>query len=96
MDMHDIRAITPPGPYPGFMPLVVNWEVFSEECRDLCGGKDDDFEEPFMNGVVAPMVQSWECRRGGDMEQAIYLARCIEAPDWRRACVEWLNRRVDK
>jgi thymidylate synthase len=83
-----------PGPYPGFQPLVKDWRVFRAECQLLCEGQDDDFTEPFFDGTVAPMVQSWEWYKRGDMERALYDARCIDAPDWRKATVEWYTRRI--
>ena len=46
-----------------------------------------DFLTPFFKFVVTPMYLAHQTRD-------IDTARLISAPDWRKACVEWLERRV--
>lgn len=45
------------------------------------------FKTPWFRGVVKPMMTAWN-------ERSVETARGIIAPDWRRACVEWLERRA--
>lgn len=46
-------------------------------------GYADNFESSFFRGTVAPMLLAHKTREMTD----------IEAPDWRKACAEWLGRR---
>lgn len=41
-----------------------------------------------------PLVVSNWYWRAGDFDSALHWAGRIDAPDWRRACTEWLNRRT--
>jgi hypothetical protein len=50
------------------------------------------YGDVFFSSVAMPMYQAWDERknkRGNGLEWA----RLIAAPDWRRACVEWIVRR---
>lgn len=53
------------------------------------------FKDVFFSSVVWPMWRSWRARKdktGTGLEDA----RLIAAPDWRRACVDWIVRREAK
>lgn len=80
-------------PYPTRIPID-NPDDFYEDCLDLCDGKVDYFVTPFFDGVVAPVVQSWQAWKAGNREEAVRLAQCIEADDWRIAVTEWYGRRM--
>lgn len=54
-----------------------------------------NFEDVFFSTVALPMYAAWKERkekRGSGLDWA----RLIAAPDWRRACVEWILRREAK
>jgi thymidylate synthase len=61
--------------------------------------------DPFFRKVVKPMHRAyWQYRKGNGvntevrqeyLESALRIASEIEALDWRKACVEWLQRRLD-
>lgn len=91
----EARSVQPVGKYPGFMPLVKNPWAFLIDCEELCAGKVDDFAEPFFDDVVAPMIQSWQKYKEGDLPGAQYDASCIAAPDWRIATTEWYGRKAN-
>lgn len=83
--------------YPGFQPLVAPGEdaaLFRAECVQLVGGKLDGFQSRFLEDTVEPVYASWREWKGGDKEEALEIARSIEANDWRRAVVSWYNRRM--
>lgn len=56
------------------------------------------FTDPFFRKVAAPMLLAWEQWKDKDdpnrVHKAIALTDRIAATDWRKACREWLERRV--
>lgn len=94
------RSVTP---YPMYLPRPKNqpllvegetYEDFIQDCECFITGQDDDFRTEFFDGTVAPLIQGWhKWRRDGDLDGAIYDASCVEADDWRKACVQWLKRK---
>lgn len=70
-----------------------DFEVFDEEVANfLTMPLSVDSKIPFLRNVAVPMYASWHARKqkhGNGIRQA----EMIEAPDWRRACVEWIERR---
>lgn len=78
--------------YPTPAPLVKNPQAFLDDCADMVTGEDDVFREPFFDGTVAPMLQSWAKWKDNKPTDALYLASCIDADDWRRATSEWYKR----
>lgn len=76
--------------------LVQDPMRFLAECEALVAGKQDFFEEPFFDGTVAPMVQSWDEYKGGNIKEALHLASCIDADDWRYATIKWYERAKEK
>ena len=43
--------------------------------------------------TALPMVEAWNFYKNKEFEHAIAQASTIQAPDWRKACIEWLERR---
>jgi thymidylate synthase len=88
-------------PYPGHRALVNDPASFDEEVRFYCDlvqeGKPElytpGFKNTFFTDTAAPMYMANVARVMGGVDQAILIAGTIAAPDWRRACVEWLERR---
>lgn len=90
-------------PYGGFAvppkdrpPMVLNWRTFLKECEELCNGKQQGFTEPFLEETVEPVWASWREWKAGNYQEAIDIAECIEAYDWRLAIVQWYNRALFK
>lgn len=52
------------------------------------------YRSDFFGLTVERMANAWKYHKAGFTVSAIETAKQIEAPDWRRACVEWLERRV--
>jgi hypothetical protein len=46
--------------------------------------------------VAVPMYHAWRAYKNGDYGVALRSARAIAAKDWQRACVEWLQRAIDR
>lgn len=86
-------------PWPGYQSLVCTGspdyaETFRAECRALCGGKTEGFSSPFLEDTVEPVYTSWRQWKAGDKDDALYIASCIEAADWRQAVMDWYKRRM--
>lgn len=86
-------------PWPGRQPLVCAGKTeyadeFRAECVELCNGKQQGFSSPFLEDTVEPVWYSWRKWKEGDQEEALYVASCIEAADWRIAVTDWYDRRM--
>ncbi len=49
--------------------------------------------DPFLREIVLPLAAAHEAYKEGDHSSAWSLASEIAAPDWRTACIEWMQRR---
>lgn len=70
---------------------------FLDECCAIAQGTKgagDEFRSPFLNDTVEPVMASWEEWKAGNKGDALEVAACIEANDWRRAVVAWYKRRM--
>lgn len=91
-----------PDPYEAYglqpVPLVDDWTEFDAELRiffdwlhkgeSFMGYKNSIFPE-----TAIPMVEAWWLWKEQMINEAIEKANLIKAPDWRKACVEWLQRK---
>lgn len=84
--------------YPETYPILStpwkNWLKEAEEFVDK--GNTKLYSDPFFNEVASPMLQSWYAYKEEDLETAMHCAQNILALDWRAACREWLERRLEK
>lgn len=70
--------------------------------RDLRTFMSDEWDSPdqyndiFFRDVAYLARDSYACYKRGDLVTAISVASRIAAPDWRAACVQWLDRRERK
>lgn len=53
----------------------------------------DSVSNEFLLRTVNPMLMSHKAYKSGDFGSAIQMAECMEADDWKTACIEWLERR---
>jgi len=58
--------------------------------------KAENFSDPFFQGTAIVMRLAHAAYKRKDYNTALALARDIAAPDWRRACVMWLDRRWER
>lgn len=75
-------------------PLVTNAGKFDKELTAFLNEEKCDYKNTFFTEVADPMRRAWRVWKGGDVKDAIIVATEIKADDWRKACVEWLYRRV--
>ena len=56
------------------------------------------YTDPFFKKVAVPMLQAWQAWKDPDKNdkglRAYTLAESIAATDWKKACIEWLKRRM--
>ncbi len=78
--------------------LVDDWPTFDEELRIFFdwlhkGESFMGYKNHVFPTTAIPMVEAWWLWKGKMINEAIDKAREIEASDWRKACVEWLERK---
>ena len=87
------------------LPLITHpMTVYAEADRFLADPLDElgpmfpktDFyyRNPLFRAVALPMYRAWKAHKDG-LDRAVDVFE-IEAPDWQRACAEWLQRREAK
>ena len=64
---------------------VVEFKAFDETPR---------MQNTFLTYTALPVAAAHALYREGNMPDALAIASTIQAADWKRACVEWLQRRV--
>jgi hypothetical protein len=75
--------------YNEFEPFNQDLGLFFNGSGELC---ERPFETLFFRQTVVPMHNSWRLRKAG-VDDGWLSANAIYAPDWRKACCEWLERR---
>lgn len=87
------------------VPLVKNPAKFEQELPLFVGafnGEEEPWscvphwEEPFFQDVAAPALSAFRRHRQGRTQEAMEFVEQIESDDWRVACREWIQRRIDK
>jgi hypothetical protein len=79
-------------------PLVSDLARFDAELPWVLEGLSTSktIKEPFFRDTVVPMTRAFNAYQKEALVEAVELAKSITAPDWRRACVDWLTRRAIK
>ena len=75
-------------------PLVTKAKVFDQELVEWFNDPMRLYTNIFLTTTATPALKAYESFRQGDLERALYLCRTIKSPDWRIACVEWIERRI--
>ena len=52
-----------------------------------------EYKNSVFNKTAMPMVEAWWLYKEGLLPDAIDMAKTIKATDWRKVCVEWLERK---
>ena len=89
------------GGYPGTMPLVTDPATFDGEVaayvHDPSLATLDEFHNRFLSHTAWPMyMANMERKAGNTATSAMTWAYKIEAPDWRKATIAWLERKAKK
>lgn len=81
-----------------YEPGGANLVEFLLECELLAAHPASGYApvHPFLRDVFRPMMLAHYAYKQDQLEAALACARTILAPDWRVACVLWLQRRADK
>jgi hypothetical protein len=79
-------------------PLVTNPETFDEELRHWLSpptavNTSDKYKNSYIEKTATPMYLSWGAWKDKNLELAMDYAKQINDRAWRRACMEWLERR---
>jgi hypothetical protein len=83
-----------PAPYPGTMPLVKEPSTFLREVEEWL---DDKGPTTMLNPWLANFGaarNAWRAWKGRHHKLALDYARTMPAPDWKAACVAWLERHI--
>ncbi len=56
--------------------------------------REAKFVDHWFLTTVMPLVEAHDLWKEGDKEDAFWMANKIESSDWRRACQEWIQRRL--
>lgn len=78
------------------IPLVeaISAEAWLEECANFCEGPDSfKFKAPFFNYVARPLWNAHGAYKNKMYGIALKAANECQAPDWKLAAREWLERR---
>lgn len=92
--IHDDYRLPDMRPFPLVSTELAQWD---EDLREFMGDPMGDtvYADPFFGGVAAPMYTAWYEWKQKDLHHALTAANHIIAPDWRQACVAWLERRKE-
>lgn len=79
--------------------MNTEWETWNADLQMFMDeGSVPGFKDSFFRRVVSPMEEAWFTYKNKEnpnrYEDAILVANNISATDWRKACVEWLQRRM--
>jgi thymidylate synthase len=78
-------------PYPIVNTPIETW--FAELDMFMGEGSVIGYTDPFFKRVAVPMLNSWSAWKAKNKTGALEYANSIIASDWKKACVEWLERR---
>lgn len=71
--------------------------TFREECIDFIectmNRKECSYNNDFFPFTMVPMLHAYNLYKEKRYDEAIQIANSMRATDWRRACVNWLERR---
>jgi hypothetical protein len=88
------------GPYGRTVPLVSEPTSFLSDCESWVDGHYTGVpffpQNSIFNTVAMPMMEVHYAYQRKKFESALTICEDIEAPDWRRACTEWIQRRADR
>jgi hypothetical protein len=95
-DINTIDDLYSSGRVVGSRQLVTNARSFLKECQEVCDGSDGPFKNTFLNEVVVPVREVHRLYKDEDLAGALAHCQNIFALDWRIACSEWIDRRIER
>jgi hypothetical protein len=85
-DVSSEAMFTEPSEIDRDIKTIMTWHIDHNCKTPECTNKW--FSDTFARAVLA-----YDNYRASKLDRAIQIASLIEAPDWKRACVEWLQRK---
>jgi hypothetical protein len=81
------------------LPLVDDLYIFDKDIQRFLKDVRENlplanYHSRYIMGTAVPLVMAHREYKDKQMRTAIKLAGLIEAPDWRLACMNWLNRKL--
>ena len=76
-------------------PMLTHPHSFDKELEEWFEANEDrtDYENVFLGVTATPMRYAWKLYKSKKLVKAIEVAKTINDRAWRKACVEWLQRR---
>jgi len=74
--------------------LVDDHTTFDEELKQWFENPYQVFNNSYLSTTATPMLKSWTLWKGKEKQAALETAQQIEDRAWRKACVEWIERRL--
>lgn len=75
-------------------PLVDEPILFDLELLSWFEEEEKDYANSFLSETATPMLRAWKAWKNKNLEEACSIAKeTIVDLAWKKACVEWLNRR---
>jgi thymidylate synthase len=81
-------------PYPMIETDINTWNLDLLSFLERTPFEDVDFEDTFFTEVASPIQDAWWLHKIGRTEEALIEIQKCKATDWRKACWEWINRRL--
>ena len=74
--------------------LIDDHTTFDEDLYAWMEDPDAKVTNTYLSATATPMLKSWHLYKAKDLHAARDVALQIEDRAWRKACVEWLERRI--
>lgn len=78
------------------LPMVTDPLSFDDEVQQFCLGdnvsKTRYYRNTFFSLVAEPIRHAWMLRKNGDTKEAVKALEMVPALDWRKACIEYIER----
>jgi len=88
-DRYSLQGIKP-------LPMFEEPTKIDRDIRAFMSGTQRGFYNPWFETTLIPMMHAHYFFKEGDHLQALAYTEQIEALDWRAACAEWIERRMQK
>lgn len=81
--------------YPQPTPILFNnLRDFLDVCEEFAEEPHENTGNTFLDNTAYPMMLAHQAYKTGDLDGAIHcVKKHVQGPDWREACLEWLQAR---
>lgn len=81
------------------LPIAQRPDHWLDDVAAFCDQDDPadcSYVNPWFHQVAVPMTRAHSAYRGDDLALALETSETIAASDWRRACMTWVQRRMQR